>query len=351
MILEKTIIADQQQDNDNIANILGGHIFFQTLVTGVKFDLFSLLESDGPLTQVELCFKLNIKERPMRILLLGLVSLKLVNIEEGYFSNTSLASKYLVKNSPKCICNIVLWQSEINYQAMAFYYEATVSGDNEGLQVFDGDEPTLYQRLAHNPKLEEIFQNAMEEISNQAKELLAQHVDFSSVNKIVDVGGGNGTNIINLIKQFPNLEGVVFDSATVCERAKNNFQQNNLEERCDVQVGNCFEHEFPEDADAFIFCHFLTIWSAEKNCYLLKKAYDRLPSGGKVYIFNMMQNDNRDGPLTAAMGSPYFLTLATSEGMMYTWQEYKDWMISAGFDQVDCQILPADHGVIIGTKK
>lgn len=67
-------------------------------------------------------------------------------------------------------------------------------------------------------------------------------------------------------------------------------------------------------------------------------------------IFNMMQFDSEDGPLTAAMGSPYFLTLATGKGMLYTRNEYMKWFREAGFVDVTIQELPTDHALIYGFK-
>jgi len=63
-----------------------------------------------------------------------------------------------------------------------------------------------------------------------------------------------------------------------------------------------------------------------------------------------MQNDDGTRPLSAAVGSPYFLTLATGEGMLYTWSEYEDLFRKAGFFQVKRIVLPHDHGVIMGVK-
>ncbi len=64
----------------------------------------------------------------------------------------------------------------------------------------------------------------------------------------------------------------------------------------------------------------------------------------------MMQHDSETGPLSAAMGSPYFLTLATGRGMLYCWKEYESWMNQSGFTTVKRQRLPRDHGVLIGIK-
>lgn len=114
--------------------------------------------------------------------------------------------------------------------------------------------------------------------------------------------------------------------------------------------GHCFESDFPKGADAFLFSHFFTIWSKKKDAQLLQKSFAALPSGGRVMIFNMMQKDDGTGPLSAAVGSPYFLTLATGEGMLYSWREYETLFREAGFSKVTRLVLPRDHGVITGYK-
>lgn len=68
-------------------------------------------------------------------------------------------------------------------------------------------------------------------------------------------------------------------------------------------------------------------------------------------IFNMMQNNSENGPLSAAMGSPYFLALATGEGMLYCWKDYIKWFRAAGFTNIRTSQLPMDHGIIVGEKR
>jgi L-tyrosine C(3)-methyltransferase len=77
-----------------------------------------------------------------------------------------------------------------------------------------------------------------------------------------------------------------------------------------------------------------------------------LPRGGAVVIFNMMGADDDSGPLSAALGSPYFLAIATGEGMLHRRQDYESAMRGAGFEEiirVD-QGLPLDHGILLGIK-
>lgn len=339
-----------RQSWERLYLVLGGHIYFQTLSAAVRLDLFTLLARRGTLTRAEIAAALGIAEKPARILLLGCTALGLLCKVGERYGNAPLAAQLLVKDAPGNITAIVEWQHFINYKAMFRFYDAIRENKNVGLEEFNGTENTLYGRLTHHPDLETIFQNAMQAISVQANAMLAEFVDFSSVKRLVDVGGGNGTNIIALARKYPNLKAAVFDSLSVCQLAKQNIERAGLSDRLGAIPGDCFADPFPEGSDCLLFAHFFTIWSEDKDRLLLRKAYEALPLDGSVLIFNMMQSDDRTGPLSAALGSPYFLTLATGEGMLYTWKEYEMWMREAGFQSVDKKHLPRDHGVIIGTK-
>ena len=81
---------------------------------------------------------------------------------------------------PGNIVDIVKWQNLINYRAMFRFYDSIRANTNVGLETFDGEGQTLYQRPAHKPELERVFQNAMAAISVQANAMLAEFVDFGT---------------------------------------------------------------------------------------------------------------------------------------------------------------------------
>lgn len=331
--------------------VMGGHIFFQTLSVAVQVDLFTRLARSGPLSREAIAGMLGIAEKPTRILLLGCSALGLVRRRrDGRYTNTRLAHALLNADQPRNVLAVIRWQHFINYRAMFHFSEAIKANQNVGLEEIPGQGATLYERLSANPELEIIFQDAMQAISVQANHLLVESVEFSHFHHVLDVGGGNATNIMNLAKQNPGLRASVFDWPSVCAIAAENIRKAGLEDRLGAVPGNCFSDPFPSGTDCILFCHFMTIWSEAKNRALLKKAYDALPEGGTAIIFNMMQDNDETGPLSAAMGSPYFLTLATGEGMLYTWAEYESWMKEAGFRKTVIRKLIRDHGVIVGIK-
>lgn len=335
---------------DDFFKIFGGHILFQTVATAAHLGLFNRLHEAGRMTEDEIAQKLKIDLQPCRILLLSLVSARMLVRRKQHYSNSKVAQRFLTDDGEWKFINCLRWQHAINYRAMYHFEEALLTGRNVGLREIPGSEPTLYQRLAHQPMLEKIFQDAMQEISSLSNDFLARYLDFSRTNYLVDVGGGNATNIISLAKHYPNLRASVFDFPTVCEHARANIEAHGLTERLSAEAGNIFSDPLPAGVDCVTYCHFFTIWSLEKNHELLARAFAALPDGGRVIVFNMMQNDGRDGPITSAVGSPYFLTLATGEGMLYSWSDYEDVFKSVGFKKIIRKKLPHDHGVIIGIK-
>jgi SAM-dependent methyltransferase len=331
--------------------VFGGHIFFQTLRTAVQLDLFTLLAKEGELTREEIAKRLGVADQPARIVVLGLTVVGLLRKRGTHYSNSHLAGILFVKDSPRKITSYVELQHRAMYKGLYWMLDAVREYRNVGIKEFAGNEPTLYERLAHDPEVEQIFQEAMQELSVQANADLTRFADLSGVKHLVDVGGGDGTNVIALARRWGQLRATVFDSPTVCEIARKNIAASGLGDRLDAVAGECFSDPFPKDADCLMFAHFFTIWGEKKDRELLKKCYESLPAGGKVLIFNMMQHDNETGPLSAAVGSPYFLTLATGLGMLYTWREYESWMRDAGFRAVERYKLLRDHGLIIGTKR
>jgi hypothetical protein len=330
--------------------VFGGHIFFQTLRTAVKLDLFGLLDRRGPMTQDQIAAELALHEQPLRIVLLGCTALGLLRKRGAKYSNSYLASRLLVPGKPGNVTAFVELEHQVMYKGMPWMYDSVLENRNVGLKEFPGDEPTIYQRLAHCPEVERIFQQAMRELSVQANADLSRFVDFSQVSHVVDIGGGDATNLIQLLRDWPHLYGTVFDSPTVCDIARQNIEAAGLQDRLRALPGDCFADPLPTGADCFLLAHFCTIWSPEKNRLLLRKCYEALPVGGQVIIFNMMQHDDGTGPLAAAVGSPYFLTIATGEGMLYTWAEYQSWLRQCGFQSLRRYRLLRNHGAIVGRK-
>jgi hypothetical protein len=335
---------------DDLALIAAGHTAFQLLWAGINIGVFDALASQPGQTRDELAPALALESQPARILLSGLATLRLLRKEGDKFYNSDIVAQLLVRESPENMIDVLGWQHHIVYPAEFDFVEALRQNKNVGLRHFPGDEDNLYARLAHDPQLEQVFHDAMSSLSKSANAILVDEGDFSGVSHLVDAGGGDGTNAITLARANPHLTITIFDAPTICERAEKNIAEAGLEERIKTHSGDFFTTDFPPGIDGIIYSHMLTIWSPRRNVALLKRSFDALPEGGQLFIFNMMANDDDIGPIACSLGSPYFLTIATGEGMLYSWKDYEGYLAEAGFQQTQRNAMPRNHGLLVGKK-
>lgn len=342
----------QELDWERLVLIAGGHTAFQLLWAGSELTLYDELSKRPGQTLDELAQSLGLEHQPARILLIGLAALGIVKLEQGRYCNAAVTEERMVSGKPGYVAPILGWQAHIVYPGMMDFVASLIENRNVGLSRFPGTEPTLYERLTHDKKLEKVFQDSMSGLSKQANQFLPKAMDFSRFRHVVDAGGGDGTNAMAIARAYPDVKASVFDSASVCEHARQNIAQAGMPDRVGTWEGNFFDTPFPSDTDCIVYCHILTIWSMDKNRALLKRSYDALPEGGAVVIFNMMGGDDDSGPLSTALGSPYFLAIATGEGMLHPWKDYEAALRDVGFKQtvrLD-QGLPIDHGILVGIK-
>lgn len=83
---------------------------------------------------------------------------------------------------------------------------------------------------------------------------------------------------------------------------------------------------------------------------LLRRSFEALPSGGAVVISELLVNDEKPGPVPAALMS--LNMLIETEGRNYTPAEYSAWLKEAGFRHIERVWFdaPAANGAVIGRK-
>lgn len=343
-------MRNDELEFDELVLIACGHTASQLLWAGVQLGVFDTLSATPDLTRDQIAEKIGLQSQPARILMTGLAALRLVQKDGDFFRNSAAAEKLLTRASSDNMIDVLGWQIHIVYPTAVDLIDSLKQFKNVGLRHFKGDADNIYHRLPYNPFIEKVFHDAMQSLSNSANAALAKLPIFGDIKHMVDAGGGAGQNAIALVKAHPHLRVTVFDGASACELAKENINKAGLSGQIDTWPGDFFIDPFPPGIDAVLFGHMMTIWSPERDTGLLRRAHDALPVGGRVLVFNMMGDDDEIGPMSAAMGSPYFLTTATGQGMMYSWREHESFLAAAGFKQTERHVLPKDHGLLVGIK-
>ncbi len=218
------------------------------------------------------------------------------------------------------------------------------------MEAFEGDGDNLYARLAHNPKLEQVFHRAMQARSRHSNVEFVRLVRFAKFNRILDVGGGSGENLSTIALYYPSVTGTLLDFPSVAEIAAKRFLNEGLGDRLQAIGANILEDDFPRGHNAILFCHLTPIFSEQMNRDLMRKAYEAVESGGMVCIYTTFMNNDESGPPLSAVLSPYFLCTVNGEGRHYSWRETASWLHDTGFINLISVKLIRSDGVVLGFK-
>jgi L-tyrosine C(3)-methyltransferase len=338
-------------DMDGLSWILFGHAAFQYLNAAAELNLFELLE-EGPLTKEEIGARLDLAERANDVLLLGCTSLGLLEKDDGRYRLARVLATLLPTPDWKRFKDTVAFEQYVVYEGQLDFTESLRTNTNAGLRRVRGSGRDLYHRLAENPHMEQVFYRYMRSWSELANRHLVAGLDLSETKRLLDCGGGDAVNSIALAEANPHLEVTVFEIPATKVIAEKKISEAGLSERVSVVGGDMFADPLPTGFDCVLFAHQFVIWTPEENTELLRKAYEVLPDGGRVAVFNSMSNDEGDGPVVAALDSVYFAALPAEGGMIYPWSVHERSMRDAGFrsvERIDCAGW-TPHGLVIGTK-
>lgn len=339
------------READYLRLLAFGTTAFELVHSAIEFGLFDLIEAADGMDVETVAKSIGVEPQPARVLLLGLASLQLLDRRDGKYVNSPMARRRLLSQGERPLGDFVRVQADIVNEGMTDFTEAIRQNTNVGLRHTAGEGSTLYARLAAQPELQELFYANMGDVSKTVFEQIFDRFDFAGVQHVIDIGGGDGAGSVELATRFPHLKVTVFDHESAAQFFSQRSDGADLADRVRFFAGDMFTDPLPAGGDAIIYAHIFEIWSLERNVALLRKCYDALPEGGVCMIYNFVSDDEGTGPLRAGLMSPYFLTVASGEGMIYSAADIERALLDAGFASVDRhEGMPFGHALVVGRK-
>src|SRR5215469_12508674 len=105
--------------------------------------------------------------------------------------------------------------------------------------------------FATRPQEAAIFNVAMAEATHQLAHAVIAAYDFARFRSVIDVGGGSGILIAEILAAAPELKGVVFDLPSGSSQSLHHLEAADVADRCEVIAGDFFR-SVPEGADAYV---------------------------------------------------------------------------------------------------
>jgi hypothetical protein len=337
-------IMTQEITPDAIMQLGFGYWGSKTLLSAVELGLFTELAKQ-PLTLDEVRARLGLHERSARDFLDTLVALGMLRREQGTYSNTPATDLYLDRAKPTYVGGMLEMMSARLFRFWADLTEGLKTGVPQNDAKHGGD---LFETLYSDPKRLEQFLSAMTGLSLGIARTIAAKFPWSQYRTFVDIGAAQGGLPVVLAQTHQHLTGIGADLPIVGPIFERYVASNGLQDRLTFTKLDFFREPLPS-ADVLLMGHILHDWDLPTKKLLLKKAYDALPSGGSLIVFEAIIDDERRQNAFGLLMSLNML-IETRGGFDYSGQDCCEWMREAGFRETRVEHLSGPDSMVVGVK-
>ena len=255
------------------------------------------------------------------------------DLGDGRFALTSLGET-LRSDVPGSVRRAaMLWTEEWHWRAYG-HFTASVRTGEAGMRPAHGSN--YWEYLTEHPATAATVNGMMSSASTLRAQALTRTYDFGRVERLVDIGGGEGRLLCAVLQAYPHLSGVVFDLPSVMESAHEYLREAGLAERAEAVAGDFFK-EVPLGADAYVLSWVLHDWDDESALRILANCRAAIRNTGRLLVIEMVlpSADEPRSPKTGYLEQLAKVTdlemLAVVGGRERTRAEYGKLLSRAGF--------------------
>jgi hypothetical protein len=316
----------------------------KALLSAIELGLFSTLAS-GALDAEAITASLALHPRGAKDFLDALMALGMLEREDGRYRNTAETGLFLDKSKPSYVGGVLEMANARLYPFWGSLTEALRTGTPQNEAKQGGN---AFEKLYADPAVLRQFLSAMTGISTGTARAIAAKFPWSDYRTVIDVGCAQGCLPVQLGLAHEHLQGGGFDLAPVRLVFEDYVASFGLGDRMRFHEGSFFSDPIPA-ADVLVMGHVLHDWDLDTKRMLLRKAYDALPAGGVLIVYEALIDDDRR---TNAFGLLMSLNMLieTEGGFDYTGADCQAWMRQIGFSATRVEHLVGPDSMVVGVK-
>ena len=291
----------------------------QTIHAAVELGVFELLPASAEDVERLAQLHRSVGARLMRALL----ELGLVREDEGGVYTATERGSLLMRNHALSLADAARHWGRESYQAWAGVTRSLRTGQS-AFERMHGEN--FFDWIQDKPADLQAYHSAMSTYARHDYQGLADSVDITVHDSILDAGGGTGELAFALLRSCPGLVATVMDRAEVIESAE---LPVDLEGRCRFVAGDLFG-KWPVRSDAVILARVLHDWPDRDALRILRRAREALPKGGVLYVIEMVLGEE-----TGDGGLLDLNMLVMTQGAERTEEQSRNLLTQARFCLVD----------------
>jgi SAM-dependent methyltransferase len=276
----KMNITAAEENRGKLMEMIHGNWLAQCIYVAAKLDIADHLK-EGPKSSDELSHIVGADPTALYRLLRALAGLGVFHEEPDKRFSLTAMGELLSSESPNSLnAYIVMINEKECYQSWGNLLYSVKTGESSFEHVF-GQE--FLQYVEKNAEFAGVFNRAMVEKYRGVVPSILKMYDFSGFNTVVDVGGGYGQLLIEILKNNPNARGILFDLPKVVEGARNSISNSGVAERITLIAGDCFD-KIPEGGDGYVLKSFINNWEDHDAVKVLNNCRRAMSPDGKLIV-------------------------------------------------------------------
>jgi precorrin-6B methylase 2 len=317
----------------------------KTLLSAIELELFTEL-AKRPGSAEDLERRLGLHPRSTRDFLDALVALGFVARNHAIYTNTPATELFLDKRKRSYMGGIL---EMANHRLYPFWGNLTAglrTGKPQNEAAVGGEH--FFAALYADPARLKEFLTAMTGISHAANLAISKLFPWHEHHSFVDIGTAQGDLAAQVALAHPDLVGIGFDLPQAGPIFEEHVAELGVQDRLKFVAGDFFAQPLPK-ADVVMMGHILHDWDLGQKQQLIQKAYEAVPAGGALIVYESIIDDDRSKNAFGLLMSLNML-IETPGGFDYTGADCMAWMKSSGFRKTYVEHLLGPDSMVVGIK-
>nr|WP_283815990.1 methyltransferase [Bradyrhizobium sp. AUGA SZCCT0222] len=261
-------------------DLLGGHRVTAALCTAVELGVVEALTA-GERTATEVANECSTHAPSTERLLIALVALGICqSVGPTRYRLTDMGA-CLANSASHSLRSWALFEGKMLSHSWMGLAESVRSGRTAA--ELAGADGGRYGQMHRDPEAALVFDAAMANMTRLVARDLIAAGDFNSAGKVLDVGGGAGTLLVEILRACPTTSGSILDLERCEAAARRAIDAAGMRSRASFLTGDFFAG-IPAGFDTLLLKNVLHNWDDERCVVLLANCRSALADAGRIVI-------------------------------------------------------------------
>jgi hypothetical protein len=203
----------------------------------------------------------------------------------------------------------------------------------------------FFEHLSQHPEASSWFDRGLANFAAPENAAIVNTYDFTPFKQIVDVGGGQGGLLAEVLKTYPSVRGTLYDrSEVVLEPAY--LTDAGVRDRCEVVAGDFFK-SVPKGGDAYILKRILHDWNDQQCVKILRTCREAMDERSRILVVDAVVPPGNHAHPSKVMD---ILMMLLVEGRERTEQEFLELFQRAGLKLTKIVPTPSVLSIVEGQR-